>query len=212
MKQRRSNIDFSRYAVAAAALGGIAAVENADADFIPPYALNPPPNGPYTGTNAVGTFGNWTSTLTFTTNASPTLTTNQPTSVALALQNFALPSTTDNFDLRATVAGTGTVSFSWSFTDSDFLPNNSSFGYTINGVFTQLAANTTQSGNATTPALSAGDIFGFRLATNYGGNSSVTITNFAAPIPEPSVTMLVASGAVGLLAMRAVRRRKLARR
>ncbi|MEP6602764.1 MAG: hypothetical protein ABJB69_02335 [Spartobacteria bacterium] len=206
MKRPQSTIDFSRYALAAAALGTVSAVKTADADFIPPYALNPPPNATYSGAAANGVFGNWTSSLTFVP-SSDSLVTNQPTSVSLNIQNFTFPATTDNFDLVTTAAGSGTVSFDWSLSGTGFGPLT--FGYLVNGSFTQLGQVTsTGQSSSSSFAVSAGDTFGFRLIANYGGSGGVTISNFAAPIPEPSITMLAVTGAVGLLALRAVRRRR----
>ncbi len=199
MKRSQSNIDFSRYAAAAAVLGTIGAVETADADFIPPYALNPPPNGTYTGASANGVFGNWTSSLTFVP-TSDSLVTNQPTSVTLNIQNITFPIATDNFDLTAPAAGSGTVSFDWALTGSV------TFGYLVNGSFTLIATGPQSSSSSF--AVAAGDVFGFRLIANYGGDGGVTISNFAAPIPEPSISMLAVTGAVGLLALRALRRRR----
>ena len=203
-----SNIDFSRYVLAAAAVGTLGTARNADADFTSPYALNPPPNGSYTGASVNGTFGDWTSTLTYVpSSGSDSLVTNQPTSVTLNLTDFQFMGPTDNFDLVATAAGTGMVSFNWSLTSTGFMPL--SFGYLVNGGFTPIANST--SNNSTSFSVAAGDVFGFRLIANYGSQGGVAISSFAAPVPEPSITMLVASGAIGLLAMRAVRRRSLAR-
>jgi hypothetical protein len=205
---RKTAVDFSRYAFAAATVGSIAVGENAKADFLPPYALNPPANGTYTGTNAAGVFGNWTSTLTFAPNfGSDALITNQPSTVEFDINNINGSGSMDIWNLTATAAASGTVSFDWNFTRTSF--QGLTFGYTINGGFSSLATST--STGSTSFSVNTGDTFGFRMFANYQGNGSVVISNFTAPVPEPSVEALVGGGAIGLLAMRAMRRRKLGR-
>lgn len=203
----RSKIDFSRYALAASALGTIGVAATAKADFTSPYALNPPPNNTFSGAMAAGTFGDWTSSLTFVPTGGDSLTTNQPTSVGLSITATGMVPSTDNFDLVTLAAGTGNVSLDYTFSSTGF--NTLTFGYLVDGMFTQLA-NATATSTATF-SVAAGQTFGFRLVANYGSVGSVTISNFAAPVPEPSVAMLAASGAIGLLALRAARRRRAAK-
>jgi hypothetical protein len=207
-RKAASCINFSRYAVAATA---VTLAQEAAADFSGPYTLNPPPNNTYTGAAALGTFGQWASSLTFTDpSVIDQLVTNAPTSVQLALNNVKLtPTAIDTFDLTTTVAATGALSFDWNFQDlsNGVLSTAISFGYTLNGAFVQLATTTSQTGTTVVP-VTAADTFGFRLVANYGGNGTVTITNFAAAVPEPAISFLVASGAVGLLVLRATRCRR----
>jgi hypothetical protein len=210
--QKISNVNFSRYALAAAAIGSVAGAQKAGADFSGPYTLNPPANGTYTQANAAGTFGNWTSTLGLTTSpSSDAIVTNAPVSVQLQLGNSQVPFVTDNFDLTTTIQGGGTVSFNWNFVAGGGAPAGSGFGYLLNGAFTSLATGTSAASFSSVP-VNAGDVFGFRLSANYNANDNVTITNFSAPVPEPSIVMLVASGAFALVALREVRRRRAARR
>jgi hypothetical protein len=202
-RKRITSIDFARYTLAAATIG---AATTAEADFIPPYSLNPPPNGTYTGAPAIGTFGAWTSTLAGTHATPTTNTTNAPVSLTLrsADDTAANDAHTANFDLMTTVQGSGILSFNWNFTEQGLF-TAAQFGYTENGVFTSLAT-ANSSGTATVP-VSAGDVFGFRIVTNYASTGNVTISNFSAPIPEPTIVALIVTGAVGLIVLREARRR-----
>ncbi len=190
--------------MAAAAIGTIGAVEKADADFIPPYSLNPPPNGTYTGVAANGVFGNWTSSGA---NADDFLTTNGPASLTLHLQNLIIGSGPETLNFTVPIVFSGTLTFDWNYTEFLFASNASEFGYTVNGTFTSLATSPTQTGMATL-TVATGDIFGFRLIATYGGSQTTVISNFSAPIPEPSISMLAITGAVGLMVLRAVRLRR----
>jgi len=84
-------------------------------------------------------------------------------------------------DLVVNVTTSVSVSFDWSYTTADG-PGFDSFGYIINGVYTQLTDPTgplNQTGNATVP-LTAGQIFGFRSRSEDGtfGPSTTTVSNF----------------------------------
>ncbi|MDB9413865.1 PEP-CTERM sorting domain-containing protein [Microcystis aeruginosa] len=115
-------------------------------------------------------------------------------------------------DYTTTAAAAGTVTFNWNYSTTDFLvddfcsnlPNSfcDPFIVLVNGVQTiplNPSGGTTQSGTSTFNVL-AGDSFGFRIATadNLFGRASVTISNFSAPIPEPSTVLsLLVLGGLG---------------
>ncbi len=100
-----------------------------------------------------------------------------------------------------TAAAAGTVTFDWNYSTNDG-PFFDRFGYLLNGSFTQVTNNgggVVQNGTSTFNVL-AGDSFGFRIFTrdNSVGPGSVTISNFSAPIPEPSTVLsLLVLGGLG---------------
>jgi len=104
-------------------------------------------------------------------------------------------------DYTTTAAAAGTVTFDWNYSTADgsfWDP----FGYLLNGSFTQVTndgGGVVQNGTSTFNVL-AGDSFGFRIFTrdNLFGWASVTISNFSAPIPEPSTVLsLLVLGGLG---------------
>jgi hypothetical protein len=104
-------------------------------------------------------------------------------------------------DYTTTAAAAGTVTFDWNYSTPD-APFWDPFGYLLNGSFTQVTDNwggVVQNGTSTFNVL-AGDSFGFRIFTvdNIVGRGSVTISNFSAPIPEPSAVLsLLVLGGLG---------------
>jgi hypothetical protein len=198
----QSNINFSRYAVAAA-IGTIAAAETADADFTSPYALTPPPNGTYSNPSNGTTFGAWTANSLSTINSTVD-TNNAPASLTLSMVRIA--GSPAYLDFSTTSFGSGLVSFDWGAN----LSNNGGVfaSFVLNGTRTDLATTGGSSSGSFSIAVVAADVFGFRLGVNYQGSGAMTISNFAAPVPEPSLTILITSGAVGLLVLRATRRRR----
>ncbi|MCZ8191425.1 MAG: PEP-CTERM sorting domain-containing protein [Microcystis sp. LE19-338.1B] len=134
-----------------------------------------------------------------------------PASISLTGGNNGTgnPGTTN---YTTTAAAAGTVTFNWNYSTADALvdsfcsnlPNNfcDPFIVLVNGVQTiplNPSGGTTQSGTSTFNVL-AGDSFGFRIATadNFFGPGSVTISNFSAPIPEPSTVLsLLVLGGLG---------------
>jgi hypothetical protein len=105
------------------------------------------------------------------------------------------PGTTD---YTTTAAAAGTVTFDWNYSSSDD-PGWDGFGYLLNGSFSFLADSSGQNGTSTFNVL-AGDSFGFRIFTddNRLGPGSVTISNFSAPVPEPSTVLsLLVLGGLG---------------
>lgn len=196
------DLNFSRYAAAtAAAASSIAATANAD--FSNGYSLTPPAAGGYSNSAVNQTFGDWTGSATV--QFSPTInTTNAPSSLSLAFSESTVSANVERLDLTTAIKGSGLLSFAWNFSDNG--PAAQAFGITLNGAFTSIASSTSN-GNFSI-AVNPGDIFGFRLAANYNSNGTVTISNFTAPVPEPAVSALIAVGAVALIALREVRRRR----
>lgn len=111
-----------------------------------------------------------------------------------------------NTDFTIAVVASGTWSFNWSYSAGDTGTWDSAY-YLINGVQTFLAFNNSPilSGGVSVP-VTAGNIIGFRMFSADGGigASSVTITNFSAPIPGPGSLALLGLG--GLVAARRRRR------
>ena len=182
-------------------------------NFTGSYTLTPPAGGVYTGAGAVGTFGAWTSVFADgTANTTPTLDTSSTSTLTLKLASspvIVFGTTADVFSLTAVAAGTGTVSFNYNFT-ADAASLQSSFLRLLNGTPTPITSiSSTGSVNF---AVNAGDTFGFRLIDGSSyfaglGTASAVISNFDAPVPEPSAIGLLATGFVGLLGFRENRRR-----
>ena len=78
-------------------------------------------------------------------------------------------------------------------------------GYLINGSFTSFASGNTASGSISVPVLS-GQTIGYRLVGDEFNFSTLTITNFAPPVPEPSSLVLLGIGAAGVFLARRRRR------
>jgi hypothetical protein len=96
----------------------------------------------------------------------------------------------------------GLLSFNWSYVTADAIPFFDPFGFVLNGAFTQLTNNSEPNGQsgAFSTTLAQGDIFGFGINTidNVFGRGNATISDFAAPVPEPVSTlgMLIGAGAM----------------
>ena len=96
----------------------------------------------------------------------------------------------------------GLLSFNWSYGTADWNPSYDPFGFVLNGAFTQLTNNSGPNGQsgAFSTTLAQGDIFGFGINTtdNIVGPGNATISDFAAPVPEPVSTlgMLIGVGAM----------------
>jgi hypothetical protein len=149
--------------------------------FQTPYA---PINWTFTNSNADGSVN----------------TSGAPASISLTGgDNGSNSSGTTNY--TTTAAAAGTVTFDWNYSTADG-PFFDPFGYLLNGSFTQVTDNggdVVQNGTSTFNVL-AGDSFGFRIFTvdNLFGRASVTISNFSAPIPEPSTVLsLLVLGGLG---------------
>jgi hypothetical protein len=158
-------------------------------------------------TNFIGPYdlSNWTSDVS----GSASVFSSSPLSVVLGGQSsgpselYEIPST---ISLTITAVGTGPWSFDWQYTshvDPPTSPKGS--GYLLNGNFIQLAGGDVQTSGSFSTNVSHGDVIGFRNFTTFGGGSStnvagITVSNFSAPVPEPSTyALLLMTGAGALL-------------
>ena len=96
------------------------------------------------------------------------------------------PGPSINTDYTTTAFASGPVSFDWSYSSADFNFYDS-FGYLLNGSFTQIADNGSQGSGFSQFNVLAGDTFGFRVFTldDQFGPGIATISNFSAPVPGP---------------------------
>jgi hypothetical protein len=163
------------YAVAGAAALGAPAI--AQADF----------SGPYD-------HANWT----FTQAGNSSFTANLTTLVLTGSNNGSTLNAQTEYTIAADASGT--VSFDWDYSSIDSL-NWDYGGFSVNGVFTTLAFNSTAGTGNFSTAVNAGDIIGFWVFTqdSLNGGGNLTITNFSGPVavPEPGSLGLLALGTVG---------------
>ena len=145
-------------------------------------------------------------------------------SAAIALDGSTLTLTSSNFepftDLIAsdvlhsiTLHGNVTVSFDWAYSSAD--ENGSTgdpFGYSLNGVFTQLSQDDSwdsQSGHVASLVLHSGDVLSFvaRSTDSIWGASTTTVSGFTVTptVPEPESAALALVG-LGVIAARMLRR------
>lgn len=131
----------------------------------------------------------------------------------------ALPGTTD---LVIQAIGTGLVQFRYSYFSLDiptaFNPGCGPLsvdpcdlaGYLLNGNFTPLADDVNQQAGTTTAfAVRTGDTFGFRVVTldNIGEPGILTVSEFAAPVPEPGTASVLLMALATMIAAGARSRR-----
>jgi hypothetical protein len=177
--------------------------------FNTPYQVNPPATGSYTqDSTGTASFGAWTSTVTETTTISAGVDTNStPTSLLLSLVNFSATGPENTLAFTAVVpisAAAGLVSFDYNYVEVTDFGGTANFGYTVNG--SPVIITAASGSNSFSFSVNPGDTFGFVLNSSYGSSTSATITNFTAPIPEPSAMALLATGFAGILGMRRSRR------
>ena len=201
-KAFRSPATLATVALAAGSGSALSAVLS----FSEPYQVTPPANGIYTETlSGSEIFGAWTGELfNLTGDATRTVTTtNAPAILVLALADSSQSRAVNSFKFLATVpisAVAGNVSFNYDYAESFDSFGLGDFSYLKNGIATQIAAS--PGSNSITFAVNPGDIFGFQLSGSYSVNNNATITNFAAPVPEPSALLLLATGFTGIIGMR----------
>lgn len=92
-----------------------------------------------------------------------------------------------NTDFTATAVAAGPVRFDWSFF-SQRVHSLDGFGFLLNGIFTQLADQSTLGSGSSQFNVLSGDVFGFRAFTldNSVGPGIATISNLSAPISGPA--------------------------
>ncbi len=119
-------------------------------------------------------------------------------------------------DFTIVAQGAGTFSFDWVYSTNDELgafydPAGYIKGTIATGQvqLTVDAESSTQSGQMSFLA-AAGEVIGFHVTTldNMGGSASLTISNFSAPVPEPTSVAMMALGLLGLAGTTAARRRR----
>lgn len=167
-------------------------VNSAQAAFISPYDVS---NWTLTNTNADGYVD----------------TSGAPNQITLTGGNKGILSGLGKTDYTTTAVGSGQVSFSWDYSTQDWSSNFDPFQFVLNNTPTTIFNNGLTSGSGTfTTTVAQGDVFGFEVATvdNIYGRGSVTVSNFNAPVPEPSTigSTLVTVG----LVMGGLMKRKLA--
>ena len=189
------------------------------ADFIPPYDV---PQGfvqPFNlSSGSVTPVGSWTLQINGTpSDYTGSLFQTNPAQVFFSTGVSIIHSFTPAVDLQLThpILASGTLSFDYSLSlrATGSAAGWNYGGYLLDGVLTQLPTGT---GSVTLP-VKAGDVFGFEAYAavncvlcepplNTAGQTTFTITNFSAPVPEPSVLLLACAGAITMVAGR-IRRR-----
>jgi hypothetical protein len=119
-------------------------------------------------------------------------------------------------DFAIMAQGSGTFSFDWTYTtfDSSLDPQWDPAGWSV-GVLdggSQFVLDnvfTTHSGSKSLTGITAGQWIGFHIGTfdNQYGRATLTISNFAAPVPEPASVAMMSLGLLGIAAVAARRRR-----
>ena len=144
---------------------------------------------------------NWTTTLSPLSDGSVD-TTNAPTDITITGpdNNLQRPSFI-NYTISA--PSSGTVSFDWQYSTTDYLAGGDSFGYLINGSQTQLTDDqTTLPSGSTIFSVASGDIFGFYVASTDGdfGAGIATVSNFSSPGSRGSTDVPAPAAVLGVLA------------
>lgn len=159
----------------------------AQAAFIGPYAV-----------------GNWT---TNSTGGGSVDTSGAPASITVVGPDTG-SDTFRQIDFTIAAVADGIWSFDWSYSSTDS-PTFDGAGWLLNGAFSLLANVNGSSGSSGAINVQTGDVIGFRgYATDDAfGPGFLTVTNFDAPVPEPTALSLFALGAAGLAAAKRRRAR-----
>jgi len=191
------------------------------ADFIPPYGV---PHGflqPFNFLDgSVRPVGSWT----LKTSGTPfdytgSLIQTDPSQVSFSTGTSFQRGTSFSLDLQFThtIIASGTVSFDYSLSlrATGAAAGLNFGGYLLDGVLTKLPTGT---GSINVP-VNAGDVFGFEAFAsvncilceppfNTAGETTLTITNFNAPVPEPTTLALLVWAVGGTLALKVRRNRR----
>jgi len=171
----------------------------------------------FSGYYSPGTPGNWmTSQLPDpSTDGGSMDISSAPTSITLEGSD-EVPAVAASSRLEFTIAApaAGQVSFSWFYVSNDESPFWDQAGYRLGTGDAALFQLSNDSGDLTQGGtlsfqVAKNQTFGFYITSrdNYGGNATLTITNFMAPIPEPASVAMMSLGLLGV-AVAAARRRR----
>jgi hypothetical protein len=116
-----------------------------------------------------------------------------------------------NTNLTVAARAPGLFQFSYVFTTLDE-PGFEYGGFLLSGAFFQLADTDGESGSVIVP-VSLGETIGFSVGSgdDTGGAGVLTVTDFAAPVPEPGAMQLLLAGAAAAIILRSRRIRFLLR-
>jgi hypothetical protein len=172
------------------------------------YAVTPPANGVYSGINANGAFGNWNGSWSNNSLASSVTldTSSAPSQISMNLSTGQQSGFEDDYTFLVQAAGAGLVSFNYSTTlhlGNGGGPASASFVDE-----THPASSPLDGSGSFMATVSAGDIFGFELSTGYNSSAALTLSDFSAPVPEPSTWL---AGGLSLASLLFMQRRRIVR-
>ena len=138
-----------------------------------------------------------------------------PTSITLEGSDEALAGeAASRLEFTIAAPAAGQVSFSWFYVSNDESPSWDQAGYRLGTGDAELFQLSNDSGDLTQGGtlsfqVAKNQTFGFYITSrdNSGGNATLTITNFMAPIPEPASVAMMSLGLLGVAVVAARRRR-----